>query len=110
MDVTSFHYDESIFSRFNDNKICKWFDTSTSWKLKYKDGIVSRGRRKLFGTNINYPVQLTDSWHFCKTMLIVFVCLAIVVYSPVINWWVDLIVLGTIWNITFSLFYNKIFR
>ena len=51
-----------------------------------------------------------DAWHLSKSTLVVFVIISIVTYSPVISPFLDFFLLGLIWNITFNLFYNKIFR
>lgn len=50
-----------------------------------------------------------DAWHIAKSLMIVFLCAAIVNYQPFIPI-VDFIVLGGIWNLTFNLFYNRIFK
>lgn len=109
MDVTSFHWNESIFLNIKDRDIRNFFCTPQSWRLKYVDGDPTKGRRKILGM-FNLHPAFTDSWHLCKSIMIVLMCLAIVAYEPLINWWVDLIILGTTWNLTFSLFYNKIFK
>jgi len=105
MDKVSHHYFTSIFSKFNNPK---FWDAGESWKNKYIDGDFTKGRRKwLFGMNV--PVQVTDAWHLFKTFMIIGICSSIIVYDPGIHPLVDLLILGIVWNSTFSLFYNKIF-
>ena len=106
MDVCQFHYGNSIFVKFNKPK---FFDGAVSWKNKYVnwDG-GNRNFRKLFSFTImkktfsmNYPVQLTDAWHFAKSAMIILFALAVIFYSPVFNWWIDFLIMGVIWNFTF---------
>lgn len=102
MDICSHKFSISIFK----NLTPQWWDAAISWKNKYINATPDLGLRKLFW-RINYPVQLTDAWHLFKTIMIVLICLAIVFYKQMFNWWVDILILGTVWNCTFSLFYNK---
>lgn len=105
MDTISFHYIKSIFSKLNR----QWWDPYVSWKNKYIDW--DRGKRAektIWG--IKYPTALTDAWHFFKSTMIVLMVLAIVLYTPFINPFIDFMIIGLGWNISFNLFYNKIFR
>ena len=105
MDVISFHYSKSVFSKLNP----KWWDPSISWKNKYVDW--DRGKqteKTIWG--IKYPTALTDAWHLFKSIMILLMILAIVLYTPFINLIIDFMIIGTGWNITFNLFYNKILR
>jgi len=109
MDVLSFHYDKSIFSSLNKN----FFNPQFSWMNKYKkmgnNAIDMDKRRKLFWI-INYPVQLTDAWHLAKTIMIFSLGFALINYEPCNEWYFDLFLFGYFWNITFSIFYDKILR
>jgi hypothetical protein len=107
MDTCVHHYYKSIFMTHNNWDIYYFFNGEFSWKNKYKDRDPQMGRRKLFW-NINYPVQFTDAFHLFKTIMIISLIFAIVFYQPIFNWWLDIILLGTVWNCTFSLFYNKL--
>ena len=98
-----FHFHKSIFPQG-----VIWWNSQISWRNKYINSDTKQGRRKILNTNINYPVQLTDSFHFFKMLLIVFICLSIVTYKPIINMLLDVLIYGTVWNITFSLFFDKI--
>jgi len=42
--------------------------------------------------------------------MIVLLGFAIVLYVPVVNIYVDIILVGFAWNLTFNVFYNKIFK
>jgi hypothetical protein len=102
MDTSVHHFHKSIFSNLEKY----WWNGEISWKNKYTFCAPELGRKNFFGINI--PVQITDAFHFFKMWMIIFICLSIVFYIPIFNWWIDLCVLGTCWNVTFSLFYNKI--
>lgn len=117
MDVISFHYKQSIFTKFNP----QWWNPAISWKNKYVDyskfaeytGKVSKLEKRIFILNlfsIKYPTFLTDAWHFFKSLMIVLLGFAIVLYNPIINIYVDIILVGIVWNLIFNVFYNKIFK
>lgn len=115
MDTSVQHYTSSIFAKFNP----LWWDGSTSWKNKYVDGDPTKGYVKWY-FGFNKPVQLTDAFHFFKMWMIIFICLSIVNYSVHFvtivcqcSWYaypLMVLILGTTWNLTFSLFYNKILK
>lgn len=48
-------------------------------------------------------------WHLCKSAMVICLALAIVLYNPYV-WWIDFLFIGYFWNITFSLFYDIIFK
>jgi hypothetical protein len=117
MDVTQFHFYESVFN--NGTFKLNWWSGVSSWKNKYVDREVANGRRKVMGSAINYPVQLTDAFHFFKMLMIVFLALAVITFDANLikftnmqwlNLLIALVAYGTLWNCTFSLFYNKILR
>jgi len=104
MDTLYHHWGNSIFRKFQQPF---WADTNTSWKNKYIDYDPSKGRVKFYGLNM-HPA-FTDGWHFCKSLMIIFISLSIVTYEPIIHPFYDVIIAGTVWNVTFSLFYDRIF-
>lgn len=105
MDVCSFHYENSIFSKYNP----QWWNPFISWKNKYIDGDPKKGLRKWFFGLLDYPTFLTDAWHFFKSSMIVLFSVAIVVYKPVVCPLIDFAIIGVIWNLAFNVCYNKIF-
>ena len=106
MDTVCHHHDNSIFANY---KTGFWSDGyTTSWKNKYVNGDPAQGRKKWFW-KINVPVQFTDCFHFFKSLMIIFLIAAIVWYRPLFDWY-DFLILGTLWNITFSVFYNVILK
>lgn len=114
MDVCSHHFDKSVFNAKNRY----FWETDLSWRNKYISGYPECGRRKvkILKWKFNYPVQLTDSFHLFKSLMIVFICLSIATFNP--DWkydfpvWLKVIltvaVYGLFWNSAFNLFYNKI--
>lgn len=105
MDTCKDHYYTSIFNSSNFNP---WFwNTEISWKNKYIDRDVWRGRTKLI-------VQLTDSWHLFKSLMIVMqavsLMLAAIYYKPIYTYFEAIVCYGLVWNGTFNLFYNKILK
>jgi hypothetical protein len=105
MDVCSFHYQNSIFSRFNP----QWWNPEISWRNKYVDGDPKKGFKKWFFGLLDYPTFLTDAWHFFKSSMIVLFCAAIVLYKPVVCPLIDFAIIGIVWNLAFNLCYNKFF-
>lgn len=106
MDVTSFHYEKSIFSKLNP----KWWNPYISWKNKYVNWDGGKRTEKTIWLGIKYPTALTDAWHLFKSTMITLLVLAIVLYTPFINLYVDFAIIGIGWNVAFNLFYNKIFK
>lgn len=49
-----------------------------------------------------------DAWHLAKSCMIVSLLAASVTYEPVSWWWLDFLLLGCVWNATFSVFYHRI--
>lgn len=54
----------------------------------------------------NYKI---DGWHLAKSAMIICLCLAIVFYTPMFGW-IDFVLFGLLWNLTFNIFYNRIFK
>jgi hypothetical protein len=118
MDKVLYHYFKSIFIKLDNQQ---WWDVHSSWQNKYhideETGFPDYTKRKkwLWGL-MNYPVQLTDAWHFFKMLMLLFIISAAVVYKPFsifnngLDIWINILVLGIIYNSTFSLFFKKIFH
>lgn len=117
MDTVDHHYATSVFSKIVSNKL--WWNSDQGWKNKYIDRDPKKGRVKWF-LNINKPVQLTDAWHFFKMLMIIFAAasIALACINPYaifildvhysLNIIVHMLILGIVWNLTFSIFYNRI--
>ncbi len=104
-----------------------------TWEYKYVKGVMTRyktGRVKwsVFGIKFNKPVQFTDAFHLFKTIMLVFIFLAIL--SPFVGYTYDIEILKTgdvfngdwwnifffgclwymAWNWTFLAFYKYIWK
>lgn len=108
MDVGNFHPSQM--------KLPEWW--SHNWTAKYVGGDPANGRVKwkIGPIVVNKPVQFTDGWHFSKMVFVIAnICAVIVAWVlkrelTLFQAGLMLVGLGTLWNVTFSLFYNKIFR
>jgi hypothetical protein len=111
MDVLSFRYNTSIFSKYT--KLQAFFNPQESWVNKYKDNNPNLGP-KFFGSK-TFLVFLTDAWHLAKMLMITAFTLAIVFYNPVIvtesifvNIVANLLLMRVVFSATFELFFSKI--
>lgn len=112
MDTCAHHYSSSIFNN-GTAKSNRWYNAEISWKNKYVNYDKKQGRVKwsIFGFKFNKPVQLTDAWHFHKMLMIIFICCAIISHNTsdsFLRSLLQLLFYGFVWNITFSLFYDKL--
>ena len=84
---------ESIFSR----KDPKFWLKSVSWRYA----------RKIIGWK-------ADVWHIAKSVMVISMCFGLPILFHVGSYLLDkgisLAIYGTVWNMTFSLFYSKIFK
>lgn len=129
MDICSHKFTKSIFAIKKDFKFLfikinkhvwwSWWNAQYSWRNKYVNADPYYGRKKLWDTKINYPVQLTDAWHLFKTLMITFSVIAIVmplskIFTITNMFWFDFIgltiIIGSLRNLAFSLFYKKILK
>lgn len=82
------HFNASIFSNWKK----EFWSKEISWQYA----------KKVFGWKY-------DGWHVAKSIMIICLVVAIVVFKPYYQWWVHFISIGLIWNGSFNLFY-KIFN
>jgi len=87
MDTLTHHFSQSIFR----NKNGDFWNPNISWRV---------------ATYIPYTKYKVDAWHLFKSSMIIFICLAIV-FANKLNI-VDFVLLGTLWNIVFNIFYNHL--
>lgn len=99
-------YNTSIFRRFKTPEF--WCKTKSAHSVNLIPGTTYR----------------PDAWHISKSLMIIFLIAAIVMFTPSISthlkpffqWYVlmgtliEILLFGTIWNVTFNLFYNKFFK
>ncbi len=89
MDNITHHWYKSVFNdvEFDAN----FWNPEISWKNKY----------------VNQSFDFfSDAWHMCKSIMIVLLALAIVFHSSIVNWFVDIILIGVVWNVSFNWAYN----
>lgn len=108
MDTITYHWYESIFCGFVNRH---WWDPEVSWRNKYKQGQPYNGLKKWW----IFDAQFTDAWHTFKSLMIVLIALAIITFNClIIHYWYEYIIMfivyGLLWNLTFSLFYNKLLK
>lgn len=83
------NFDRSIFKNLDKTFWCK----DVSWNHA----------KRIF----NYPV---DAWHLSKSAMVFCFCGAVILFRPHHDLLVHLLSLGVIWNISFWIFYIKLFR
>lgn len=116
MDVCQFHYEKSVFVRFNKPS---YFNGYVSWTRKYIDGDFKKGIRKWFFGLLDYPVFLTDFWHLMKSSMLCLIVASAVLYVPTLTVFnlgfckpllliFDFVLFGTLWMAFFNIFYNRI--
>ena len=101
-DAVEFHYDYSIFSKFN----AKYWNPSISWKNKYKGDLKTP---KFWGSTTVF-VMFTDAWHLFDFLQLVSFLLAIIFYNKMIYFVVDFVIFYILFCGVFELFYSLIFK
>lgn len=116
MDKVQFHYEKSIFVKFNNEQ---YFSAKKSWENKYIGGKYENGIKKWFFGLLDYPVFLTDFWHLMKTIMLFLIVASVVLYNPTLTVFnldfckpllliFDFVLFGTLWNYIFLIFFNRI--
>jgi hypothetical protein len=100
MDVVQFHFSTSIFKNLNKN----YFNPAYSSANKWKDGFFLNGE-KFFGSS-TFLVFLTDFWHLSKFMMLLSISASIVIYQPIIGWYLDWFLAYLSFTIPFEIFYR----
>ena len=120
MDTVDHHFLQSVFSLIRGQKKRLWWNEYQGWRNKYINRNQALGLRKMriLGMYFNYPVQLTDAWHFFKTIMLVLCALGIsegILYYTLLPlvvwyWYVSgcLIAFCTAWVLGFNFGYNKV--
>lgn len=124
-DTLAHHWNQSIFSKMG-SPTSFWGSPENTWQRKYTkeslDKILVPGNTLELKKNI--IVQFSDAWHTFKTIKIIILLSVILLpfyFGLPINslfglvpdnnflrFTINLLLLGTIWNFTFSRFYNHI--
>lgn len=100
MDILKTRYSVSIFSNWKHQN---WINPSLSWVNKWKPK--SKLGDLIMSTIL---VWITDFWHFCKMLMLLFIMLAITFYHPIINQWIDIFIFYCSFTIPFEIFYSKL--
>lgn len=100
MDTLKTHYSKSIFSKWKNQN---WVNPALSWTNKWKSE--SKLGDLIMSTIL---VWITDLWHLCKHLMLICLMLTVIFYHPIVNWWVDFIILFCSFTIPFEIFYSKI--
>lgn len=122
MDIITHNYAWSIFDKYYYKFNPQYWNPKYSRLNKYVERNRDLGRKKILGVRV-HPA-FTDAWHLFKSTMIVCLISAIVLaMNPnnhiikicifdyqILNMLLYIGILGTIWNLTFSLFYDKLLR
>lgn len=82
------NYFESIFKTWEQ----KFWYKRVSWQYA----------KKLGGYKL-------DSWHIAKSLMVI--CIAFLPFCEFWgSWWVIVLIVGAVWNLTFTLFYHLVFK
>lgn len=88
-DTVDHHFDSSIFRRMD----------VTFWDRD----ISSNKAKRIF----NYKI---DAWHLSQSAMIICMVFAMIFHQNKLAWYWEVVIGGTLWNIVFNTFYNKILR
>jgi hypothetical protein len=108
MDNLQFHYHKSIF-KFNPVKYNQLFwDSSISWKNKYKEN--SMTEPKFYGSTTMF-VFVTDAWHLFKFLrnLFLFIGLPLLCLSSV-NIILSVIIGRVLYGLIFTLYFDVLLK
>ena len=89
MDNLTHHWYMSVFN--NVKLDLKFWNSELSWIVR----------------SLEYTNYKLDAWHIFKSSMIILLALAIVFYSPMVNWFVYLILIGVLLNFSFNFGYNQ---
>ena len=115
MDKLAFNFKTSIFKNLNP----MFWDVKQSWKNQWKwplepynswyyFGLYKPRYKENFPYSNTFLVLFTDAWHLSKALMITCIGIAIALHTPFITWWVDALVMITMFTGVFTLFYENI--
>lgn len=90
-DTLTHHFDTSVFKC----KDRRWWDPAISWQHV---GL------------LRFTKYRPDAWHLANSGMIICFIACAVLHRPLYLWWIELAIGGTLYNVAFNLFYNKILR
>jgi len=95
----------AICKAFSDT-IAHHFDTSI-FRGKNRDfweaNRVNSTAKRIFGYKV-------DAWHISNSIMIIAFIVAVIINASPLKWYWQLLAGGVGFNITFNIFYNKVFR
>jgi hypothetical protein len=103
MDTLQFHYEKSIFSKFNNQY---FWNPNISWKNKYLNKDPLQGR--LFPGSTSLFVFLTDGWHLFKSIRTLSLFLGLFILS-IIGTFTKILVFFIIARVVFGLVFTLFF-
>ena len=84
-----------------------WWYMTRSAGFKWKNGKDKTDGEKFWGSSTVF-VSLVDFWHLAQFFFLNLMIAAIVCYEPIVNCWVDFIILAVVLKGTFQVNYKYI--
>lgn len=100
-DKILFHFYTSVFSQLKNQF---FWDSKLSWYNKYKNNDPKQGEKFLGSSGVF--VFVTDGFHLTQMLFLTSMFLAIILYKPMINWWVDFIIMRFLFGAIFEIFFK----
>ena len=115
MDKIAFNYKSSIFKDLNP----RFWDVKQSWKNQWKwplqpydswyyFGLYAPRYKENFPYSNTFLVWARDAWHLAKALMLCFIMLGIVFYSPMFGWFIDAVIYYCTFTLAFTYFYEYI--
>ena len=82
----------------------KFWNPEISWMNKWKSGKRENGER-FFGSSTIF-VAFIDGWHLIKLLMLLSFVGTVVSYTPILNWYMDIVIYAIIWFVFFELSYR----
>jgi hypothetical protein len=90
-DTLTHHFDTSVFNWWDR----RFWDASVSWRYAHY---------------LKWTKYRLDGWHLANSGMIICFCLAVVLHTSVLSWYWEVLIAGSVFNLSFNLFYNRILR
>jgi len=115
MDKLAFNFNTSVFKDLNP----VFWDVKQSWKNmwkwplqpfegKYYFGLYKPRWKEKFPYSSTILVGFIDAWHLAKALMVVCLGAAVALHTPFIAWWVDSLVMVSMFTGTFTYFYEYV--
>jgi len=116
MDKIAFNFKTSVFKNLNP----LFWDVRQSWKNQWKQplqpctkywwyfGLYRPKYQENFPYSTTMLVMFTDAWHLAKTLMLLCIGFAIGLHVPVVNWFVDGLIMVVVFTTVFTYFYDYI--